>query len=167
MLRLLSSLPIFIFVRSATDILSCCSSACVFERSTPKTCSPSYMPASAARLERPCSASLESLLSLLKSGFPSLESSSSPLLEGSTFSDTGAPTSMKQYCLLQFQKRLAPVRGRFLNFVEQRTRLVPSLRLGRAAKMYSHERPSFHIWSSFISSSSVHGALPFFGFNGA
>jgi hypothetical protein len=32
--------------------------------------------------------------------------------------------------------------------------------------MYSHKRSSFHIWSSFISS-SVHGTLLFFGFNGA
>ncbi len=96
-----------------------------------------------------------------------LESSSSPLLDGSTFSDTGASTSMKQSAPPPVQERSAPVRGRFLNFVEQRTRMVPSLRPGRAAKMYSHERPSSHIWSSFISSSSVHGILLFFGFNGA
>jgi len=34
-----------------------------------------------------------------------------------------------------------------------------------AAKMYSHEQPSFHIWASFISS-STHETLLFFGFNG-
>jgi len=31
--------------------------------------------------------------------------------------------------------------------------------------MYSHERPLFHIWSSFASS-SVYGTLLFFGSNG-
>jgi hypothetical protein len=74
---------------------------------------------------------------------------------------------MKQLAPPLVQERPAPVRGRFLNFVEQRTRMVPSLRLGRAAKMYPHERPSFHIWRSFISSSSVYGTRLFFGFNGA
>jgi hypothetical protein len=73
---------------------------------------------------------------------------------------------MKQLDPLPVQERLAYIRGRFLNFVEQRTRMDPSLRLGRAAKMYSHERPSFHIWTSFISS-SIHETLLFFGFNGA
>jgi len=117
-------------------------------------------------LERPCSASQESLLSLLKSGSPSLKSSLSPLLDGSTFSDTEAPTSIKQSASSPVQERPAPVRGRFLNFVEQRTRMDPSLRLGRAAKMYSHERPSVHIWASFTSS-SIHDTLLFFDFNGA
>ena len=69
---------------------------------------------------------------------------------------------MKQLAPPPVQERSAPVRDRFLNFVEQRTRIDPLLRLGRAAKMYSHERPSFHILSSFISSSSNH--LLFFGF---
>jgi hypothetical protein len=41
--------------------------------------------------ERSCSALLESPLSLLKSGSLVLESSLSPLLDGSTFSDIGAP----------------------------------------------------------------------------
>jgi hypothetical protein len=114
----------------------------------------SCIPASASRadhrfclfvLEQLCSASQESPLSLLKSGSPSLESSSSLLLNSSTFSDTEAPTSMKQSASSPVQERPAPVRGRCLNFVEQRTRMDPSLRVGRAAKMYSHERPSFHI----------------------
>ena len=96
-----------------------------------------------------------------------LESSSSPLLDGSPFSDTAAPTPMKQSAAPPVQEQPAPERGRFLNLVEQRTRMEPSLRLGRAAKMYSHERPSFHIWSSIISSSFVHGTLLFFGFNSA
>jgi hypothetical protein len=46
--------------------------------------------------KRPCSSLQESLLSLLKVGSPSLESSSSPLLDGSTFSNAGALTPMKQ-----------------------------------------------------------------------
>jgi hypothetical protein len=100
-------------------------------------------------LERPCSALQESPLLLLKSG------------------DKAAPTPIKQSAAPPVQEQSAPVRDRFLNFVEQRTRIVPSLRPGRAAKMYSHERPSFHIRSSFASSSSVHGTLLFFGFNGA
>jgi hypothetical protein len=90
----------------------------------------------------------------------------SPLLNGSTFANTGASTSMKQSAPPPVQERPAPVRGRLLNFVEQRTRMEFLLWLGRAAKMYSHERPSFHIWSSFLSS-SVHGILLFFGFNSA
>jgi hypothetical protein len=73
---------------------------------------------------------------------------------------------MKQLDPLPVQERLAYIRGRFLNFVEQRTRMDPSLRLGRAAKMYSHERPSFNIWTSFISS-SIHETLLFLGCNGA
>jgi hypothetical protein len=89
------------------------------------------------------------------------------LLDGSSFSDTGASTSMKQLAPPPVQERPAPVRGRFLNFVEQRTRIVPSLRLGRVAKMYSHERSSFHIRSSIISSSSVHRTLLLFSFNSA
>jgi hypothetical protein len=127
----------------------------------------SCMPASAARpgltigsclfvLEWGCSALQESL---------SLESSSSPLLDSSTF-DIGAPTPVKQSAAPPVQERPAPVRGRFLNFVEQRTRMDPSVRLGRAAKMSSHGRPSFHIWISFLSS-STHETLLFFGFNGA
>ena len=47
--------------------------------------------------------------------------------------------STKQLAPPPVQERPAPVRGRFLNFVEQRTRMVPSLWLGRAANMYSHE----------------------------
>jgi hypothetical protein len=58
-------------------------------------------------------------------GISILESSSSPLLDGSTFSDTGASMSMKQLAAPPVQERLAPVRGRFLNFVEQRTWIVP------------------------------------------
>ena len=97
-------------------------------------------------LERPWSASLEHpSSSLLGSGSLLLESLSSSLLDGSIFSDAGAPTSIKQVAPPSVQERPAPVRGRFLNSVEQRTRMVPSLRLGSAAKMYSHERLSFHI----------------------
>jgi hypothetical protein len=54
--------------------------------------------------------------------------SSSPLFGSSTFSNTGAPTPMEQSAALLVQERPAPVRGRFLNFVEQRTRMDPSLR---------------------------------------
>jgi hypothetical protein len=54
-------------------------------------------------VHRPCLASLESPLSLLKSGTPSLKSSSSPLIDGSTSAVGGAPTSMKQWLLLQFK----------------------------------------------------------------
>jgi hypothetical protein len=81
-------------------------------------------------------------------------------------SDTGAPIPMKQSAPPPIQERPAPVRGRFLDFIEQRTRIDPSLRLGRAAKMYSHERPSFHIRTSFISS-SLHETLLSFGFSSA
>jgi hypothetical protein len=48
-------------------------------------------------------------LSLLKSGSPSLESSPSPLLEGSTFSDIRAPRPMKQSAAPPVQERPAPV----------------------------------------------------------
>ena len=58
-------------------------------------------------LERHCSASLESPLSPLNSGSPSLESSSSSLLDGSTFSDAGAPTPMKQLAPHLVQERSA------------------------------------------------------------
>ena len=74
---------------------------------------------------------------------------------------------MKQVAPPLVQERLGPVPGRFLNFVEQRTQIVPLLRLGSAAKIYSHERPSLYIWSSFISSFFVHGILLLLGFNGA
>jgi hypothetical protein len=42
----------------------------------------------------------------------------SPLLDGSTFSDTGAPILIKQSAPLPVQERPALVQGYFLNFVE-------------------------------------------------
>lgn len=96
-----------------------------------------------------------------------LESLSLSLLDGLTFSDTEASTSMKQSAPSSVQEWSASVQGCFLNFVEQRTQMVPSLRPRRTAKMYFHERPLSHIWSSFIFSSSVHGILLFFDFNSA
>jgi hypothetical protein len=129
----------------------------------------SCMPASAARpgltigsclfgLERGCSALQES---------PSLESSSSPLPDSSTISDIGAPTPMKQLAAPPVQERPAPIRGRFLNFVEQRTRMVPLLRPGRAAAISSHKQPSFHILNSVASSFGVHLTRLFLGCNSA
>jgi hypothetical protein len=56
-------------------------------------------------LERPCSASLESPLSLLKSGSPSLESLLSSLLDGSIVSVAGAPMSTKQLAPPPVQER--------------------------------------------------------------
>ena len=73
---------------------------------------------------------------------------------------------MKQWPLLQFKNDQRLYGIAFLNFIEQRTRIVSFLWLGRASAMYSHERPSFHVRSSFASS-SVYGTLLFFRFNGA
>jgi hypothetical protein len=129
-----------------------CSSAYVLQaesclgicrRSSSKACPLACMLVSAARsrsdhrlclpvLERTCSALLESPLSLLKYGSPSLESSSSSLLDGLTVSDAGAPTSTKQLAPPLVQERPAHLHivgslYYLLNFVEQRTRMVPML----------------------------------------
>jgi hypothetical protein len=69
-------------------------------------------------LERPCSVSQESPLSLLKFGSPTLESSLSPLLGGLIFSDTEAPTSMKQAPLLQSKNDRPLYKVTFCNFFQ-------------------------------------------------
>jgi len=55
----------------------------------------------------------------------------------------------------------------FLNFVEQRTRMVPMLQRGRAALISSHEQPLFLIWSRVASSSGIHLTRLFSGCNSA
>jgi hypothetical protein len=54
----------------------------------------------------------------------------------------------------------------FLNFVKQRTRMVPSLRPRKATAISSHKQPSFHILNSVASSFNVHLTRLFLGYNG-
>jgi hypothetical protein len=132
-------------------------------RSTPKTCSPSCMLASAAHLDLTIGCSCSSGPARPRSNLH-CRAEVRILNHRHRRCLTGAPTSMKQLAPPLVQERPTPVQGRFLNFVEQRTRMDPSLQLGRVAKMYSHKRPLFYIWASFILS-STYETLLFFGFN--
>jgi hypothetical protein len=113
-------------------------------RSTPKTCPPSCMPASAAHLGLTIGCSCSSGPARPRYN---LHCHAEVLILNHRHHRclTGAPTLMKQLAPPPVQEQPALIQGRFLNFVEQRTRMDPSLRLGRVAKIYSHKQPSFHI----------------------